>query len=82
MGNNVTKFKIGDLAGVESCRECEDCKSSHEQFCHDGLQTYGSIDKNGQPTYSGYSNTIVVNEDFTFHISEELDLAATALLSL
>jgi uncharacterized zinc-type alcohol dehydrogenase-like protein len=32
------------------------------------------------PTYGGYSNTIVVNEDFVLHISEKLNLAAVAPL--
>ncbi|RAV27784.1 NAD(P)-dependent alcohol dehydrogenase [Sinomicrobium soli] len=84
IGNQVKKFKVGDIAGVgtgvDSCRECEECKSGYEQFCPEGVQTYGSIDKSGKPTYGGYSNTIVVNEDFTFHISEKLDLAAVAPL--
>ena len=37
VGKNVTKFKIGDYAGVgcmvNSCGECEACKASQEQFC-------------------------------------------------
>ncbi|SEL88271.1 NAD(P)-dependent alcohol dehydrogenase [Parapedobacter koreensis] len=84
VGERVSKFKIGDLAGVgtyiDACRECEDCKSGHEQFCNQGVQTYNHLDRNGQPTYGGYSNILVINEDFTFHISEKLDLAATAPL--
>jgi uncharacterized zinc-type alcohol dehydrogenase-like protein len=32
------------------------------------------------PTYGGYSNTIVVHEDFVLHISDKLDLAAIAPL--
>jgi uncharacterized zinc-type alcohol dehydrogenase-like protein len=84
IGSHVQKFKIGDLADVgtqfDSCKVCEDCKNGYEQFCHEGVQTYNSFDKDGQPTYGGYSDTIVVNEDFTFHISDKLDLAATAPL--
>ncbi|MCD1117597.1 NAD(P)-dependent alcohol dehydrogenase [Chryseobacterium turcicum] len=83
-GNLVTKFKVGDLAGVgtgiDSCRECEECKSGHEQFCIDGVQTYNNLDKKGNPTYGGYSDKIVVDADFAFHISEKLDLAAVAPL--
>jgi len=32
------------------------------------------------PTYGGYSKTIVVHEDFVLHISEKLNLAAVAPL--
>lgn len=83
-GEQANKFKVGDLAGVgtyvDSCRECEDCKHGHEQFCAQGVQTYNHLDRNGQPTYGGYSNTIVVDEEYVFCISEKLDLAATAPL--
>ncbi|KMQ68778.1 hydroxyacid dehydrogenase [Chryseobacterium sp. FH2] len=84
VGDHAKKFKIGDLAGVgtyvDSCRECEDCKNGHEVFCAENVQTYNSLNRNGQPTYGGYSNTIVVDEDYVFRISEKLDLAATAPL--
>lgn len=84
VGDHTKKFKIGDLAGVgtyvDSCRECEDCKNGHEVFCAENVQTYNSLDRKGQPTYGGYSNTIVVDEDYVFRISEKLDLAATAPL--
>ncbi len=43
--------------------------------------TYNSLEQDRKtPTYGGYSNTIVVNEDFVLHISEKLDLAAVAPL--
>lgn len=84
IGSHVKKFNIGNLAGVgtqhDSCRECEDCKDGFEQFCPEGIQTFGSIDKSGQPTHGGYSDTIVVSEDFAFHISEKLNLPAVAPL--
>ncbi|WP_028298242.1 NAD(P)-dependent alcohol dehydrogenase [Olivibacter sitiensis] len=87
VGDDVTKFKVGDLAGtgcmVDSCRECENCQDGLEQYCKNGnIQTYNNVNKytDGMPTYGGYSKTIVVNEDFVLHISEKLDLAATAPL--
>lgn len=84
-GTHVTKFKTGDLAGVgvmvDSCRECVDCKNGQEQFCQvSPVQTYNNLDKDGKPVYGGYSNIIVVNEDFVHHISEKLNLAAVAPL--
>jgi uncharacterized zinc-type alcohol dehydrogenase-like protein len=86
VGDHVTKFKVGDLAGtgclVDSCRVCENCKSDLEQYClNGGSYTYNSTEQDKvTPTYGGYSNTIVVNEDFVLHVSEKLDLAAVAPL--
>lgn len=86
VGADVKKFKVGDLAGtgclVDSCRVCDNCKHGLEQYCTNGhSQTYNGIEQDKKtPTYGGYSNTIVVNEDFVLHISEKLDLAAVAPL--
>ncbi len=87
VGAHVKKFKVGDLAGtgclVDSCRTCDNCRNGLEQYCaNDAVQTYNGIDKygDGSPTYGGYSNTIVVKEDFVLHISDKLPLAATAPL--
>lgn len=85
VGAHVNKFSPGDLGGVgvmvDSCRECEDCRNGQEQFCTVApVQTYNNPDKDGRPAYGGYSDTIVVNEDFVHHISEKLDLAAVAPL--
>jgi uncharacterized zinc-type alcohol dehydrogenase-like protein len=87
VGDHVKNFKVGDLAGtgcmVDSCQVCENCKQDLEQYCLDGgsTQTYNSYERDGKtPTYGGYSNTIVVREEFVLHISEKLDLAATAPL--
>jgi uncharacterized zinc-type alcohol dehydrogenase-like protein len=85
VGDHVKKFGIGDLAGVgclvDSCRSCENCEQGLEQYClNGGVPTYNGRGKDGNPTYGGYSNTIVVHEDFVLHISEKLSLAAVAPL--
>lgn len=86
VGDHVKKFKVGDLAGtgclVDSCRVCENCKEDLEQYCLNGnSQTYNGLEQDHKtPTYGGYSNSIVVHEDFVLHISDKLDLAATAPL--
>ena len=86
VGDHVKNFKVGDLAGtgcmVDSCRVCENCKQDLEQYCLNGSsQTYNGLEQDHKtPTYGGYSNTIVVNEDFVLHISEDTDLAAVAPL--
>ncbi|MEO5889057.1 MAG: NAD(P)-dependent alcohol dehydrogenase [Ferruginibacter sp.] len=86
VGDEVKNFKVGDLAAtgcmVDSCQVCENCKRDLEQYCLQGnTQTYNSMSRDGKtPTYGGYSNTIVVREEFVLHISDKLDLAATAPL--
>lgn len=86
VGNHVNKFKVGDVAAVgclvDSCRECQYCKEGLEQYCEEGnVQTYNSPDKYlGTQTYGGYSESIVVHEDFVLRVPENLDLAATAPL--
>ena len=86
VGTGVTKFKEGELAAVgcmvDSDRTCPNCKAGLEQFCQSGATfTYNSRDKHtGGVTYGGYSKAIVVDQDFVLHISDKLDLAATAPL--
>lgn len=86
VGEGVTKFKVGDLAGVgcmvDSCRECESCKEGLEQYCENGnVQTYNGHDKHlNKQTFGGYSERVVVDEDFVLRIPENLDPAATAPL--
>lgn len=85
VGEHVTKFKTGDLAGigcfVDSCRSCESCKKGLEQYCENGMVgTYNGLDKEGKPTYGGYSTEIVVDEAYTLTIDRKLDLARVAPL--
>ncbi|MBO9672278.1 MAG: NAD(P)-dependent alcohol dehydrogenase [Sphingobacteriaceae bacterium] len=86
VGDHVKKFKVGDLAGtgcmVDSCQVCENCKQGLEQYCLEGnTQTYNDLERDGKtPTYGGYSNTIVVREEFVLHVPEKLNLAAVAPL--
>ncbi|MCX4410562.1 NAD(P)-dependent alcohol dehydrogenase [Streptomyces sp. NPDC059837] len=87
VGSGVTKFKVGDRVGVgclvDSCRECENCKAGLEQYCtgSGGVGTYNALDKNGEPTYGGYSEKIVVDENYTVRIPDgiSLDVAAPLL---
>lgn len=86
VGSAVTKYKVGDLVGVgcmvDSCRTCESCKEGVEQYCENGnIQTYNSPDKHlHQQTFGGYSESVVVDEDFVLRVPAHLDLAATAPL--
>ncbi|GEP98729.1 NAD(P)-dependent alcohol dehydrogenase [Chitinophaga cymbidii] len=86
VGDKVTKFKAGDLAAVgcmvDSCRECESCREGLEQYCENGnTGTYNSLERDGKsPTYGGYSNYIVTDEDFVLKVSDKLPLANVAPL--
>ncbi len=86
VGVDVQGFKVGDLAGVgcmvDSCRTCPSCKESQEQYCEQGMTgTYGSKERQtGDVTQGGYSDHIVVDQHFALHVSDKLDLAATAPL--
>jgi uncharacterized zinc-type alcohol dehydrogenase-like protein len=85
-GSSVKKFKVGDVGAVgclvDSCRECQYCDEGLEQYCEAGqVQTYNSLDPYlGTATYGGYSESIVVHEDFVLRVPKNLDLAATAPL--
>ena len=85
VGSDVTKFSVGDLAGVgclvQSCRTCDNCSDDLEQYCTTGATfTYNSRDKGGSPTYGGYANDIVVDEAFALTLPSNLDLAGVAPL--
>ncbi len=86
VGSGVSKFKVGDLAGVgcmvDSCRNCEQCQHGYEQYCENGFTgTYNGVDKHiGGRTFGGYSESVVVDESFVLRLPENLDLAATAPL--
>ncbi len=87
VGKNVTRFKVGDYAGIGcmigSCRHCYACEHDLEQYCEEGaVMTYHGIDRfNGnEHTQGGYSDTYVVAEDFTIRIPENADIAKVAPL--
>ncbi|HEY1464884.1 MAG TPA: NAD(P)-dependent alcohol dehydrogenase [Terriglobales bacterium] len=85
-GKAVKKFKEGDTVGVgcmlDSCGKCPSCIGGDEQFCVNfPTLTYNSEDKIlGGVTLGGYSDSIVVKEDFVLRISNKLDLAGAAPL--
>jgi uncharacterized zinc-type alcohol dehydrogenase-like protein len=88
VGADVSKFKVGQMAGVgcmvDSCRTCPSCEEGLEQYCEgtDGfIGTYNGPDKqSGGVTYGGYSTSIVVDEAYTLRIPGNLELAAVAPL--
>jgi uncharacterized zinc-type alcohol dehydrogenase-like protein len=86
VGAEVTKLKVGDLAGVgcmvDSCRTCSSCAHGDEQFCESGAAfTYNSTEMDRKtPTYGGYSTHVVVTEHFVVKVPAGLDLSTAAPL--
>jgi uncharacterized zinc-type alcohol dehydrogenase-like protein len=87
VGPGVTKFQVGDRVGVgcmvDSCRSCDNCKAGQEQYCTGGggkVDTYNALDKAGEPTYGGYSQAIVVDENYVVRIPDGLALDVAAPL--
>jgi uncharacterized zinc-type alcohol dehydrogenase-like protein len=87
-GSSATKFQLGDLVGVgcmvDSCHECKSCREGLENYCERGfLATYNGnmrAPTKENPTFGGYSEAIVVREDFVLRIPDGLDPAAAAPL--
>jgi len=77
----VTKFKVGDRAGVgcmvDGCTTCEE-----EQYERDTLFTYGYPDKREPSgiTQGGYSTHIVLRDHFAIHLPENVSFEKLAPL--
>jgi uncharacterized zinc-type alcohol dehydrogenase-like protein len=86
IGSSVNKFKTGDTVAigcmVDSCQICSSCKQGHEQYCLNGMTgTYNGKDRHlGGHTWGGYSEKIVVQQNFVLRVPDNLDLAAAAPL--
>jgi uncharacterized zinc-type alcohol dehydrogenase-like protein len=66
---------------VDSCRECDACKSNLESYCEKGpVGSYNATSYNGDVEYGGYSKEIVTDEHFVLHIADGVDLAQCAPL--
>lgn len=83
VGEGVSRFSVGDRAGigcmVNSCRQCDQCKMGHEQYCTGPKSctlTYnGPKNPDGTNTYGGYSTGIVVREEFAITIPDAIESA-------
>ena len=88
VGAEVTRFQVGDIAGVgcmvDSCGHCRSCADGEEQYCEGTgfVGTYNGPDPVlGGHTFGGYSDHIVVKDEFVLKIGHaEADLAAAAPL--
>ncbi|MGV9938053.1 NAD(P)-dependent alcohol dehydrogenase [Streptomyces sp. NPDC003401] len=86
VGPGVTRFAVGDRVGVgcmvDSCRECDNCRAGLEQYCTGGgmIGTYNAVGKDGEPTYGGYAQKIVVDENYVVRVPDGLALDVAAPL--
>ena len=86
VGDSATKYKPGDTVGigcmVDSCLSCDHCEQGLEQYCLEGMTgTYGGKDRHdGSITHGGYSDKIVVREEFVLKIPDGLNAAKAAPL--
>lgn len=85
VGRSVRRYKEGDRVAVgcmvDSCQKCHFCADSLEQFCAEGPTfTYGVPDRQGEITQGGYSDHIVVREEFVCRVPDSIDMAHAAPL--
>ena len=93
VGAKVTRYKVGDKVAVgtfvDSCRKCGPCRNGLEQYCEKGaIWAYDNVERvaaedekeNATPTRGGYSNKIVVDENYVFSIPDNLPLDSAAPL--
>ncbi|RAK63862.1 NAD(P)-dependent alcohol dehydrogenase [Hymenobacter edaphi] len=86
VGREVGKFQAGDLVGVgcmvDTCRTCPNCQDGLEQYCETHISfTYNSTLQDRQTrTHGGYSQQIVVDENYVLRVSDRLPLAGVAPL--
>jgi uncharacterized zinc-type alcohol dehydrogenase-like protein len=82
VGGEVTKFGEGDLVGVGclvgSCGHCRSCGEGLEQYCENGIVGTYNAPTQDPPghTLGGYSQRIVVDEDFVLAIRHPEDQLA------
>jgi len=75
-GPGVTKLKAGDTVGVgyfvDSCRSCGSCGAGHENYCPRLVLASNGVDRDGAITKGGFSDVLVVNQDYVVRVPESL----------
>ena len=86
IGSSVTKFSIGQRAGVgvfvDSCRTCGPCISGLEQYCEAGMTgTYNNLERDGATVaMGGYCDKFIVHQNYAVSIPDNLSLSGAAPL--
>lgn len=86
IGPKVTRYKMGDRVAVgcfvDSCRKCSPCLKGLEQYCVEGpTLTYNAVERDGKNrTQGGYSNKIIVDENYVLRIPKNIPMNRAAPL--
>ncbi|HYA84146.1 MAG TPA: alcohol dehydrogenase catalytic domain-containing protein, partial [Candidatus Bathyarchaeia archaeon] len=86
VGDKVTRYKIGDRVAVgcfvDSCRKCSPCHQGLEQYCVEGpTLTYNSVERDAPTrTQGGYSDKIVVDQNYVLRLPQNISLDRAAPL--
>jgi len=69
IGDSVSKFKVGDRAGItpllEACKVCQYCKEGKENLCESSIIL-------GESLKGGYTEYVTVTEDFATKVPESM----------
>ncbi len=80
IGKNVSKFTVGDYAGVgcfvDSCGKCKTCERGHDELCLTRNPTPNLL-KDGKNMRGGYSNLITIPARNAIKIPPNADLKST-----
>lgn len=85
VGSAVIRHRVGDRVGVgcmvDSCGDCDQCQAGHENFCEiKTVWTYNDTYPDGEVAQGGYSQQLVVAEDFALRIPDSIQLDEAAPL--
>jgi cinnamyl-alcohol dehydrogenase len=84
IGSGVHSFKTGETVGVgyfvDSCRTCKSCSKGYENYCPTVEHTSNGVGRDGATTHGGFSDVLVVNQDYVLRVPENLPLDGAAPL--
>jgi len=72
--------RVGVGPQVNCCGKCDDCKNGKKQLCQKLVAVYNGQDYDGNWTYGGFSDRLIVNHRFVHHIPESLPSEVAAPL--
>lgn len=76
VGKDVKTIKVGDRVGVGAQigadLTCDNCKADQENYCENGIDTYGAPYPDGTLSMGGYSSHMRAHEYFTFKIPDNI----------
>ncbi len=77
VGKKVSKFSVGDYAGVgcfvDSCGKCSECSKGHDEFCLT-RNPLPNLLKDGKNMRGGYSNLLTIPARNAIKIPQDADL--------